>query len=119
VRDEARRDLYGYIQGHYNRRRIIWLSVISRLNRRLVRDYERQPQTLADLDSIALVSIKLRQGVNDSAVHNTVSKGSGQLFRNYESSGGTILVLPLSPRGHRSAPFSISVLFRDHERVSG
>jgi len=35
-----------------------------------VRDYERLPQTLADLHVIALVCIMLRQAVNYIAVHN-------------------------------------------------
>jgi hypothetical protein len=38
--------------------------------RRLVRDYERLPQTLADLHVIALVCIMLRQAVNYIALHN-------------------------------------------------
>jgi transposase len=40
--------------------------------RRLVRDYERLPQTLADLHVIALVCIMLRQAVNYIAVHNSL-----------------------------------------------
>jgi transposase len=40
--------------------------------RRLVRDYERSPQTLADLHVIALVCIMLRQAVNYIAVHNSL-----------------------------------------------
>jgi transposase len=38
---------------------------------RLVRDYERLPQALADLHTIALVCIMLRQAVNYIAVHNS------------------------------------------------
>jgi transposase len=40
--------------------------------RRLVRDYERLPQTLADLHVIALVCIMLRQAVNYIAVRNSL-----------------------------------------------
>ncbi len=40
--------------------------------RRLVRDYERLPQTLADLHVIALVCLMLRQAVNYIAVHNSL-----------------------------------------------
>jgi transposase len=40
--------------------------------RRLVRDSERLPQTLADLHVIALVRIMLRQAVNYIAVHNSL-----------------------------------------------
>jgi hypothetical protein len=40
--------------------------------RRLVRDYERLPQTLADLHVIALACIMLRQAVNYIAVHNSL-----------------------------------------------
>jgi transposase len=39
--------------------------------RRLVRDYERLPQTLADLHVVALVCIMLRQAANYVAVHNS------------------------------------------------
>lgn len=39
--------------------------------RGLVRDYERLPQTLADLHVIALVCLMLRQAVNYIAVHNS------------------------------------------------
>ncbi len=40
--------------------------------RRLVRDYERLPQTLADLHVVALVCIMLRQAANYAAVHNSL-----------------------------------------------
>src|SRR5918997_1286092 len=40
--------------------------------RRLVRDYERLPQTLADLHVIALVCLMLRQAANYIAVHNSL-----------------------------------------------
>lgn len=40
--------------------------------RRLVRDYERLPQTLADLHTVALVSIMLRQAANYAMVHNSL-----------------------------------------------
>lgn len=40
--------------------------------RRLVRDYERLPQTPADLHVIALVCRMLRQAVNYIAVHNSL-----------------------------------------------
>jgi len=36
------------------------------------RDYERLPETLADLHVIALVCIMLRQAVNYIAVHNSL-----------------------------------------------
>ena len=40
--------------------------------RRLIRDYERLPQTLADLHVVALVCIMLRQAANYAAVHNSL-----------------------------------------------
>jgi hypothetical protein len=40
--------------------------------RRLVRAYERLPQTLADLYVIVLACIMLRQAVNYIAVHNSL-----------------------------------------------
>jgi transposase len=40
--------------------------------RRLVRDYERLPQTLADLHVIALVCLMLKQAANYAAVHNSL-----------------------------------------------
>jgi transposase len=40
--------------------------------RRLVRDYERLAQTLADLHVIALVCIMLKQAANYAAVHNSL-----------------------------------------------
>lgn len=40
--------------------------------RRLGRDYERLPQTLADLHVIALVCIMLKQAADYAAVHNTL-----------------------------------------------
>ncbi len=40
--------------------------------RRLVRDYERLPQTMADLHVIALVCLMLRQAANYIAVHNSL-----------------------------------------------
>jgi hypothetical protein len=40
--------------------------------RRLMRDYERLPQTLADLHVIGLVCPMLRQAVNHIAVHNSL-----------------------------------------------
>jgi transposase len=40
--------------------------------RRLVRDYERPPQTLADLHVIALVCLMLRQAVTCIAAHNSL-----------------------------------------------
>lgn len=41
--------------------------------RRLVRDYERLPQTLADPHVVALVCLMLRQTVNYIAVHNSLN----------------------------------------------
>jgi transposase len=38
----------------------------------LVRDYERLPQTLANLHAIALICIMLRQAVNYIAVRNSL-----------------------------------------------
>jgi transposase len=40
--------------------------------RRLVRDYERLPQTLADLHIVALVCIMLRQAADYAEVHNSL-----------------------------------------------
>jgi transposase len=40
--------------------------------RRLVRDYERLPQTLADLHVVALVCLMLRQATTYAAVHNSL-----------------------------------------------
>lgn len=40
--------------------------------RRLVRDYERLPQTLADMHVIALVCLMLRQAASYAAVHNSL-----------------------------------------------
>jgi hypothetical protein len=40
--------------------------------RRLVRDYERLPQTLAELHVIALVCLMLRQAANYIAVRNSL-----------------------------------------------
>jgi transposase len=40
--------------------------------RRLVREYERSPQTLADMQVIALVCLMLKQVANYARIHNSL-----------------------------------------------